>query len=242
VSDIEAALDVVLRARTDSGKPLGIVLAGHNGSGKSTLWRKHLSNRLRVPLVNADRMMLSILPEAPLPKWAVELRDSNESWMRLTQKGVESFVAQAMLNGVPFAMETVFSYWAPNADGTIHSKIDLISQMQTAGYFVLLAFVGLSSADLSVARVATRIAEGGHSVPTDKLLKRFGRTQRAVREATKVADATVLFDNSFEPEKAFSICRIELRDKEVFDIRSLGAQPPTILTWLEIVSPRRAAG
>ena len=43
-------------------KPLAIVLAGHNGSGKSTLWYDKLADQLRIPLVNADRLTLSILP------------------------------------------------------------------------------------------------------------------------------------------------------------------------------------
>jgi predicted ABC-type ATPase len=48
--------------------------------------------------------------------------------------------------------------------------------MQGAGYFVLPAFVGLSSSTLSIARVRTRVDSGGHAVADDKLLSRFGRT------------------------------------------------------------------
>jgi len=43
---------------------VAFVLAGHNGSGKSTLWYSRLAESLRMPLVNADRMMMSILPDA----------------------------------------------------------------------------------------------------------------------------------------------------------------------------------
>ena len=53
----------VLKAQAESGKPLAIVLAGHNGSGKSTLWYKQLAPTIQIPLINADRMMMSILPE-----------------------------------------------------------------------------------------------------------------------------------------------------------------------------------
>ena len=49
--------------------------------------------------------------------------------MRVAQKGVEAFVAQAMAQKVPFAMETVFSYWQELPGGRIASKIDLIRQM-----------------------------------------------------------------------------------------------------------------
>ena len=39
------------------------VLFGHNGSGKSTMWYEHIVDNIQIPLINADRMMLSILPE-----------------------------------------------------------------------------------------------------------------------------------------------------------------------------------
>jgi predicted ABC-type ATPase len=245
--NLAAAVDRTLRTQAASGKPLGVVLAGHNGSGKSTMWQKHLSPRIRIPLVNADRMMLSLLPERDrrghLPPWAGELRDTDESWMRVAQKGVEAFVAQAMLNKVPFAMETVFSYWIERADGTVASKIELIEQMQAAGYFVLLAFVGLTNSALSIARVQTRVALGGHNVPLEKLLARFERTQQAISAASRVADASGLVDNSLDEKRAFSVCRIQLRDEEVFDVRRTEAPPPTaILAWLNLVCPLSASG
>ena len=40
--------------------------------------------------------------------------------MRVAQNGVQAFVAQALSQGVPFAMETVFSHWVEHADGTAH--------------------------------------------------------------------------------------------------------------------------
>ena len=245
--DLAAAVDRLLHAQARSGNPLGVVLAGHNGSGKSTMSRERLSSKIQVPLVNADRMMLSVLPEPDsrgrLAPWATALRDTDESWMRVAQKGVEAFVAQAMLNKVPFAMETVFSYWIERPDGTVASKIELIEQMQAAGYFVLLAFVGLANSALSIARVQTRVAMGGHDVPLEKLVVRFERTQRAIRAASPIADATVFVDNSLDEKRAFAVCRIQLRDEEVFDLRRTDAPPPpAVRAWLGIVSPIAAGG
>lgn len=124
------------------------------------MWCKHLVDRLRVPLINADRMMLSILPEPPtsgqLPVWAQELRDTSEAWMYVSQQGVTGFTSAAMGRRIPFAIETVFSHWSTNPDGSISSKIDLVKDLQSKGYFVLLVFVGLSSTALSIGRVKTR--------------------------------------------------------------------------------------
>lgn len=205
------------------------------------MWRKHLSDRLQMPLINADRMMLSILPEPDrdgyLIEWAARLRDENDSWMRLAQRGVEAFVAQAMAEGVAFAMETVFSHWKQRVDGSFESKIDRIRELQEAGYFVLLCFVGLADVQVSMGRVLTRVAEGGHAVPEGKLLDRFPRTQAAVAAAIPVADAAILTDNSLDKDRAFGVCRIEVGEEVVYDIRDSGTADPAIRKWLDVVSP-----
>jgi hypothetical protein len=89
------------------------------------MWRQ----LLEMPLINADRMMLSILPEPGedrhLVPWAARLRDRDIGWMRVAQQGVQAFAGHAMAERVPIAMETVFSYWEEQADGRIASKIDL---------------------------------------------------------------------------------------------------------------------
>lgn len=77
---LAAALAAVLKAREDSNRPLAVLLTGHNGSGKSTLWYEKLAPVLEMPLINADRMMMSILPPGD-PRtwqpWARTLRDED---------------------------------------------------------------------------------------------------------------------------------------------------------------------
>lgn len=238
--DVSSAVRKVVARQKASGKPLAIVLAGHNGAGKSTMWYEHLAPQLKLPLINADRMMLSVLPDVPsekLPKWATALRDKNNAWMGVAQKGVQSFVAQAMTQQVPFATETVFSYWEDLGYGRYASKIDTIRKLQEHGYFVLLLFVGLGHVNLSIARVASRKAVGGHDVPVEKLLERFPRTQRAIHEALKVVDAAVLVDNSFGPKEAFKPTMVQIAGEPIFDLRNNHGQelPLTIRTWMQVV-------
>ena len=243
MTSLKKAVTHVLTAQKKSKKPLAIVLAGHNGSGKSTMWYSHLADQLQIPLINADRMMLSILPEVDagrsLPSWASNLRDKNDSWMGVAQRGVQAFVAQAMAKQVPFAMETVFSHWVDLGNGQYESKIDQIKQMQAEGYYVILFFVDLTSSQLSIARVNTRVSAGGHDVAINKLTERFPRTQKAISMAAKVADAAILVDNSQEPSKAFSVCRIQMLDQEVYDVRNEPSNAPlAVLKWINVVSPR----
>ncbi len=242
MTTIASAVDAVKHAQKRSKKPLAVILAGHNGSGKSTLWYRQLANQFQIPLINADRMMMSILPEVTesqsLPQWASSLRDKDQSWMTVAQQGLFAFVAQAMAYKVPFAMETVFSYWKETEGGKIESKIDLIRQMQSNGYYVLLLFVGLSNVQLSIARVNTRVSSGGHDVDLKKLMSRFPRTQKAIKEAVSVADAAILADNSRKAGSAFTICRVQMGTEEIYDYRKAVARKQSvILDWLNVVSP-----
>lgn len=240
MNELSTAVDAVLSVQAGSGKPLAIVVAGHNGSGKSTMWYRHLAPALKVPLINADRMMLSILPEVGssgrIPPWAQKLRDTDRNWMAVARESVDSFVVNAMRAGVPFAYETVFSHWIEHADGRVESKIDRIHQLQAAGYFVLLFFVGLASVDLSIGRVITRHANGGHTVPNDRLLSRFPKTQRAIGRAIPVADASILVDNSADESKAFTIARVQGGSDLLYDVRTSGS-PRRITEWLDKVAP-----
>lgn len=247
MSNLENMVERILEVQQNTDKPLAIILAGHNGSGKSTMWRKTLSDRLKIPLINADRMMLSILPEADgngaLTDWATDLRDNNQDWMRVSQQGVEAFVAHAMSAKVPFAMETVFSFWKQNPDGTVSTKITLIHQLQDAGYFVLLFFVGLTNADLSALRVLTRVQQNGHDVERAKLVSRFPRTQLAIRHALDIADGAILVDNSRDQKFAFTVCQVRLKQEIIFDIRNgngvnIQVTPAAITSWMDTVCPK----
>jgi len=243
------SLEALLRSELQGrGRTPAFIVAGHNGSGKSTLWYTRLANQLQVPLVNADRLTLSILPEArraaqdgtlSLPAWAETLRDTDERWQRVSQRGVQHFRRVIMDEGLPFAFETVFSHWEPRPDGTFASKIDDLVGMQQAGYFVVLIFVGLSMPSLSVFRVRSRKAQGGHDVPLDRLLDRFPRTQAAIGHAAQVADLTLMVDNSLTGQ-AFEFVRAQRKRAVLFDVRDPryaidGRVLAASMPWLERV-------
>lgn len=229
------------------GRPVAIILAGHNGSGKSTLWYERLADGLQMPLINADRLTLSLLPavdrDGKLKPWASRLRDEDARWHKLAQQGVQRFMALVIEQRMPFAFETVFSHWQKRADGTVGSKIDTIVELQRNGYFVVLFFVGLTSAAMSIARVSTRKSQGGHDVPIGKLTERFPRTQQAIGAASKVADMTLMFDNSRGQAQAFTLVRAQRRETELYDCRDAAYGRDADLMrsaerWLGVVAPR----
>lgn len=240
------ALDKLLRqAFKGATKPTAFVLAGHNGSGKSTLWERRLAPILQLPLINADRLTTSLLPpidpeSQQLPKWAQRLRDNDTRWQSLSQEGVQAFIGLVMERRMAFAFETVFSHWKTLPNGRIESKIDLITDLQAAGYFVVLLFVGLVSAELSILRVETRQRQGGHGVPLTKLRQRFPRTQLAIGHAAPIANMTLMFENSRSAGKAFSLVRAQRSTRILFDVRDPSYRVPRDLraaarVWLDKV-------
>jgi predicted ABC-type ATPase len=88
-----------------------------------------------------------------------------------------------------FIMETVFS-------DPVGDKVRALREAQGLGYAVVLLFVGIASAELSAARVAGRVAHGGHDVPDDRLRDRFPRTLANLRAAIEFVDVAILLDNS----------------------------------------------
>ncbi len=239
-------LYALIDASVGPNQPLAIVLAGHNGSGKSTLWYDTLADKFQMPLVNADRLTLSLLPpvgsDKMLKPWASHLRDTDERWHRLAQSGVRLFMDLAMDQRMPFAFETVFSHLEKQPDGTVKSKADMIRTLQAKGYFVVLLFVGLASAELSILRVSTRRRQGGHAVPEEKLRTRFPRTQEAIRLAAAIADLTVMSDNSRGIAEAFTIVRAQRKQETLYDCRDsrFAASPELVKVasrWLANVAP-----
>lgn len=165
------------------------VLAGANGAGKSTFYRLVLQPR-GVRWVNADEIARALWPEAAderayaAGEIAAELRES------------------AIAAGLDFATETVFSH---------ESKLALVHNARAHGYRVTVVYVHLTSAELHVARVAQRVAEGGHSVPAAKILARRERVLRLMREALLVADDAVVLDNSDDRDPFRVVARISQR-------------------------------
>lgn len=75
----------------------------------------------------------------------------------------------------------------------------------------------------------------------ERLLKRFPKTQRAIAAASKVADAAIFTDNSRDLKQAFTVCRVQLSESVLYDLRAGPASvPPAIAEWLETVAPREA--
>ncbi len=152
-------------------RPIIVAVAGPNGAGKTTFYAAHLE-RAGLRFVNADDLARELEVDAyEAADVAKHLRDA------LVQQR-ESFV-----------FETVFS--DPAGD-----KLDFLRRATTLGYTVVLCFIGLDSPERSDERVAMRVAQGGHDVPTEKLFARYPRTLENLTRALRELPHVLVFDNS----------------------------------------------
>jgi predicted ABC-type ATPase len=151
-------------------RPVIVALAGPDGAGKSTFYHAHLvAAGLR--FVNADVLSRELKTG---PYEAAKMADSLR---RELVRQRESFV-----------FETVFS--DPAGD-----KLAFLKDAATAGYTVILCFIGISGPETSEQRIAMRVSQGGHDVPTEKLETRYPRILANLKNALQEVPHVWVFDN-----------------------------------------------
>lgn len=147
------------------------MLAGPNGAGKSTFFRAHLADK-ELPFINADVI-------------ASELGiDAYEA------AGVAGAIRKRMVEErKSFISETVFS-------DPVGAKLAFLREAVAAGYGVTLFFIGIEGPEQSRDRVKARVLRGGHDVPTEKVMARYGRTLANLERAIADLPQVIVYDNS----------------------------------------------
>ena len=165
-------------------RPIVVALAGPNGAGKSTFFHAYLT-KTGLYFVNADVLALSLGMQAyDAAKMADALR-------RQLVEQRESFI-----------FETVFS-------DPLGEKLEFLVETERSGYTVLLVFIGIPDASISEQRVSMRASRGGHDVPVDKLVQRFPRTMKNLKQALSVLSNVCVYDHSDFDRGYHLIAKIE---------------------------------
>jgi predicted ABC-type ATPase len=86
-----------------------------------------------------------------------------------------------------FSFETVFSH---------PSKVEFMKTCAEVGYKVYFYFVGTNSPEINKYRVISRVGQGGHSVPEQKIEERYYRSMDLLWEAAQHCYQAYFFDNS----------------------------------------------
>jgi len=189
-------------------RPIVVALAGPNGAGKTTFYYSHLQPA-GLRFVNADLLAkeLNIGP--------YEAADLASSIRQELIRQRESFV-----------FETVFS-------DPVSDKLSFLTEAAAEGYTVLLCFIGTSGPEMSEERVAMRVSQGGHDVPSEKLVTRYPRILKILREALGKLPHVWVFDNDDlrRPFRLVAVC-------ESGKLTELHKPVPT---WLRPLLPTRSS-
>lgn len=156
-------------------KPMFFVFGGNNGSGKSTL-RNLIIDKIGVDInIDPDAIARKIDPDNPETKGFAAGKEVIRSVNEYIQEGKD------------FSIET-----------TLAGK-NAIRQMQKAkemGYEITMFYVALSNVNQNIERVAMRVKNGGHNIPTEDIIRRSKTSLKHLYEYAKIVDNLVLIDNS----------------------------------------------
>lgn len=155
------------------------VLSGPNGAGKSTTATVLLPETLSIEqFVNADLIAQGLYPFAPGTS-ALEAG-------RLMLSRIHELRSRRL----SFAFETTLAS---------RSYVPFLLEARQVGYLVHIAYIWLSSVNLALSRVANRVQEGGHDVPSETVERRFRRgLSNFFSLYQPLADTWTICDNSGE--------------------------------------------
>jgi len=156
-----------------------IVLGGPNGAGKSTSATALLPQSLSVEqFVNADMIASGLSPFSPTSS-ALEAG-------RIMLRRIHQLAEQR----ISFGFETTLAS---------RSYVSFLRRAQAAGYVVHVIYIWLSRVELALSRVAERVRQGGHDVPSVVVERRYWRGLKNFYSLyMPLADSWTLCDNTEE--------------------------------------------
>jgi predicted ABC-type ATPase len=156
-------------------QPLLTIVGGPNGSGKSSKSKPYLEEGLF--FLNPDEIARALNP-----------KDVRASAME-AGRVVLNYAAQLVEERRSFALESTLSGNTP---------LRLVASAKTRGYRTALVYVGTDDPEINIDRVAARVAQGGHHIPTDDIIRRWHRSVEGLPRYLKAVDAAWVVDNSGE--------------------------------------------
>jgi len=159
-------------------RPVLVVLAGVNGAGKSSIGG-YLLQRDGLTWFNPDTFARELKAATGCDQETANADAWQESMRRLEE---------AIAKGSNHAFETTLG------GESMTAKI----LQATKTHSVLIWFCGLSSPELHIARVAARVAAGGHPIPEEKIRERYSQAQMNLIKLMPHVAYIKVYDNSVE--------------------------------------------
>lgn len=161
-------------------RPVLVIVGGINGSGKSTLARGASGTDLLLSqsTINPDDLSRQALVEFP----ALNEAGANLAGAERAEKAVWRAIAESR----SVAVETVLSS---------DKFVPVVTAARKRRYRVRLIFVGLPTVEEALARIATRVELGGHSVPEDRVRRRWNAAHDNLILFLPLVDDVIVLSN-----------------------------------------------
>ena len=150
------------------------IFAGINGAGKTSLYRVLGPSKQLGVRVNIDEMTLSY------GNW-----DDPKAKFHAGKEAMLT-ISDCIKNGVSFHLETTLG-------GSIYRHVKIAKEN---GFKIMLYFVGIDSVKLAIDRVHQRMANGGHGIADEYIIKRFSQLNANLKQLMPLCDGAILFDNT----------------------------------------------
>ncbi len=107
--------------------------------------------------------------------------------------GIDNVTAAQMVDEKrDFSFETVLSS---------EYKLEILEKAKESGYFIKCVFVLTTNPHINVGRVCTRVAQGGHIVPEDKIISRYYKSLANIKKLLEICDILHVYDNTVTPRR-----------------------------------------
>jgi predicted ABC-type ATPase len=158
------------------------VLAGTNGAGKSSV-AGAMFRQSGADYFNPDEATVRILAANP----GITTADANSAAWHEGKR----LLKRAINERLDFAFETTLGG---------HTMAALLQKALASGIEIRIWFVGLSSPELHIARVRSRVARGGHDIPEEKIRERYDQSRINLIELMPRVTELKVYDNSTEAD------------------------------------------
>jgi len=122
-------------------------------------------------------------------------------------------IRECMDRGLSFTQETTLSGFKTEATA---------KEVKELGYQVRLFYVALDTAEESLSRIENRVRRGGHNIPSDDVIRRFGGRWDAVKKILPYCDQAEFYDN----DNGF----VKVAEYRNGELRTVGSKHPQ---WLQ---------
>jgi len=153
------------------------IIAGPNGSGKTTFANTFLPEYTQCNrFINADLIAQGLSPFSPQ---IVAIKAG-----KLVLEQIKEYTK----NNVTFSFETTMA-------GTTHTKY--FKMLKKNNYKINIFFLWIPSTQLAIARVKSRVLQGGHNIPIIDIKRRYNRSIKNFFTTYRLlANQWMLFNNS----------------------------------------------